>query len=239
MAKHKIKHFSEFGSFDFTFEPDFKEFFQADYHLKGKWNEQVFKNNNPIVLELGCGKGEYATNLALQNPNKNFIGIDIKGNRMWKGASIAFEKKLSNIAFIRTQIEFVDSFFSKNEIEEIWITFPDPQLKKCRNKKRLTSTLFLKKYIKFLTPEGFINLKTDNTVLYDYTLELLNKNGLKINISTNDLYKESNPDLIKLSEASSIKTYYEKKYLEKGEKIKFIQFKLSNKNIEEPEPSEY
>ena len=235
MAKKKLQQFKEFGSFDFTFEPDFKEFFQADYHLKGKWCKKVFNNNNPIVLELGCGKGEYATNLASKNPNKNFIGIDIKGNRMWKGANIAFEKKLTNIAFLRTQIEFVDSFFTKNEVDEIWITFPDPQLKKRRNKKRLTSALFLNKYITFLNPNGFINLKTDNIVLYDYTLNLVKKNELEINVSTNDLYSEKNTELKKLFEAKSIKTFYEKQYLEKEEKIKFIKFKLNKEKIDEPE----
>ncbi|MCK5822469.1 MAG: tRNA (guanosine(46)-N7)-methyltransferase TrmB [Bacteroidales bacterium] len=238
MAKKKLQHFKEFGSFDFTFEPDFKEFFQADYHLKGKWSKKVFNNNNPIVLELGCGKGEYATNLASQNPNKNFIGIDIKGNRMWKGANIAFEKKITNIAFLRTQIEFVDSFFTKNEIDEIWITFPDPQLKKRRNKKRLTSALFLNKYINILKPNGFVNLKTDNIVLYDYTLSLVKQNELEINVSTNDLYSEKNTELNKLSEAKSIKTFYEKQYLEKEEKIKFIKFKLNKEKIDEPETEE-
>ena len=238
MGKKKLQQFKEFHSFDFVFEPEINEFFRTDYHLKGKWNEAVFHNNNPIVLELGCGKGEYATNLALKNPNKNFIGVDLKGNRMWKGASIAYEKNLTNIAFLRTQIEFVDSFFSKNEIEEIWITFPDPQLKKRRNKKRLTSALFLNKYLQFLNPDGLINLKTDNTVLYDYTLNLVNQNGLKISISTNDLYNATNQDLNKLSAATSIQTFYEQQYLDKEEKIKFIQFKLNKKNIEEPELSE-
>ena len=238
MGKKKLKQFKEFGSFEFTFEPEFDEFFQTDYHLKGKWNEEVFHNNNPIILELGCGKGEYATNLALQNPNKNFIGIDLKGNRMWKGATFAYEKNLTNIAFLRTQIEFVDSFFGENEIQEIWITFPDPQLKKRRNKKRLTSALFLNKYLNFLKSDGLVNFKTDNTVLYDYTLNLIKQNKLKIEISTNDLYAEIQNAKSKLYEASSIQTFYEQQYLEKGEKIKFIQFNLNKKHIEEPELSE-
>ncbi|RLD64120.1 MAG: tRNA (guanosine(46)-N7)-methyltransferase TrmB [Bacteroidetes bacterium] len=238
MAKNKLEQFKKFSSFDFTFEPDFNEFFKTDYHLKGKWNKEVFKNNNPIVLELGCGKGEYATNLALQNPNKNFIGVDIKGNRMWKGANLAYEENLNNIAFLRTQIEFIDSFFAKNEVDEIWITFPDPQLKKRRNKKRLTSALFLNKYKTFLNTDCFVNLKTDNTVLYNYTLNLLKENALEINISTNDLYMEKNQGISELSEAKSIKTFYEKLYLEKGEKIKFIKFKLNKKNIDEPKTEE-
>ena len=238
MGKKKLQQFKEFHSFDFVFEPEINEFFRTDYHLKGKWNESVFHNSNPIILELGCGKGEYATNLALQNPHKNFIGIDLKGNRMWKGAKFTFKKNLTNIAFLRTQIEFVDSFFAKNEIQEIWITFPDPQLKKRRNKKRLTSALFLNKYINFLKPCSFINLKTDNTVLYDYTLNLIKHNKLKIEISTNDLYNEVLTDKGKLSDALSIQTFYEQQYLEKRKKIKFIKFKLNKKNIEEPEPAE-
>ncbi len=238
MGKKKLQQFKEFHSFDFVFEPEFEEFFRTDYHLKGKWNEAVFHNSNPIILELGCGKGEYATNLALQNPDKNFIGIDLKGNRMWKGAKFAFEKKLTNIAFLRTQIEFVDSFFGKNEIQEIWITFPDPQLKKRRNKKRLTSALFLNKYLHFLKPDGLINLKTDNTVLYDYTLNLIKHNNLEIKATTSDLYNEALTDKGMLFDALLIQTYYEQQYLKKGKKIKFIQFKLNKKNIEEPEPRE-
>ena len=159
-------------TFDNVFQPSFKQVFQKDFKLKGQWASRYFRNENPIILELGCGKGEYTIGLAERFPDINFIGIDIKGARIWTGAKKAYLEKIPNVAFIRTRIEFINSFFSPAEVDEIWLTFPDPQLKKRRNKKRLTSARFLNLYRGFLKDRGIIQLKTDNPILYEYTLEL-------------------------------------------------------------------
>jgi tRNA (guanine-N7-)-methyltransferase len=187
--------------------------------LKGNWNEQVFRNDKPIVLELGCGKGEYSVNLAELYPEKNFIGVDIKGARMWTGARDSAEKGLTNVAFLRTHIEFIVRFFALGEISEIWLTFPDPQMKKVR--KRLTSTRFMMDYDKILKPGGKIHLKTDSQFMYQYTSEMVKANRLPVLVDTDDLYHCGWVDKI-----LSIQTFYENQWLQRGLTIKYIQFEV-------------
>ena len=204
MGKDKIRRFAELHTFQHVIESGIEEVFKADHPIKGRWRELYFKNNYPLVLELGCGKGEYTIKLAEKYPGKNFIGIDIKGNRMWVGAKMALENMLKNVMFLRTRIEFIASFFDTDEVDEIWITFPDPQETNSRRRKRLTSSVFLKKYFGFLKKDGIINLKTDNDILYNYTLDLIKQNNLNITLSTFDLY---NSEFV--AKASNIKTHYE------------------------------
>jgi tRNA (guanine-N7-)-methyltransferase len=228
MVKKKIQRFAEMETFPNVLQPAFEEVFDRDYHLKGCWKSTYFRNQQPIVLELGCGKGEYTTGLARRFREKNFIGIDIKGSRMWRGAHTALTEKLQNAAFLRTRIEFIESFFDRDEVDEIWITFPDPQLKKKR--KRLTAARFLNRYTQFLKRGGLVHLKTDNAVLYAYTLALAKHNGLKIIFSTDDLYHSAyEGDLL------SIQTFYEKQFLDQGMKINYLCFGLAyEKPLEEP-----
>lgn len=223
MGKNKLRKWTEIKDFAHVIQPAFEVVYKKDHLLKGKWSEKFFKNNLPIVLELGCGKGEYTINLAKKFPNKNFIGIDIKGDRIWKGARIVEEMELKNVGFIRTRIELINSFFSKDEISEIWLTFPDPQTKKSREKKRLTNPQFLNSYKELLTPEGIINLKTDNHSLFQYTLDIIKKNNLELLYSTPDLYSADISD-----ENLQIKTFYEKRFIEEGEKITCLSFRLTN-----------
>ena len=185
--------------------------------MKGKWNETFFKNSNPIVLELGCGKGEYTVELAKKFPENNYIGVDIKGARIWTGAKQALQQELKNVAFIRTDIEMIHHFFSKNEVNEIWLTFPDPQMKKVN--KRLTSTNFMKIYLNFLKPDGVIHLKTDSNFMFTYTRAMIAENQFPVEKLIEDIYSESdvNPIL-------GIKTYYEKQWLERGITIKYLRF---------------
>ena len=192
--------------------------------LAGKWREDNFKNQNPIVLELGCGKGEYTIGLAKNNSGKNFIGVDIKGNRIWTGARYATDNKLLNVAFIRTRIDFIDRCFSEGEVNEIWITFPDPQPQRTRTRNRLTNPIFLNRYKTILKPGGLIHLKTDSTSFYEYTLEVIAALKLELLYSTSDLYI-NNPS--GKEELTAIKTHYEQLFTEKGEKIKYCCFKLS------------
>ncbi len=228
MSVSKLDRFAEMETFNNVVQPAFEEVFRKEYKCKGKWNQQYFHNTNPIVLELGCGKGEYTVNLAQHFNNKNFIGIDIKGARIWRGAKTALEKQLNNVMFLRTRIEFLHSFFTENEINEIWITFPDPQPKKAL--KRLTSSRFLNIYSKILQPDGVVHLKTDSSELYDYTMQLLQYNGLNIYQSTPDLYGNFQVD-----EILDIKTFYEKQFLEEGKKITYIKFSLTSPNpVNEP-----
>jgi len=231
MGKDKIRRFAELHTFKHVIESDIEEVFNIDHPIKGNWRELHFKNENPIVLELGCGKGEYTIKQAEKNSYRNFIGVDIKGNRMWVGAKMALEYKLSNVMFLRTRIEFIASFFDIDEVDEIWITFPDPQEANSRSRKRLTSSVFLKKYIGFLKKDGIINLKTDNDILYNYTLELIEFNKLNLILSTFDLY---NSEFV--SYTGDIKTYYEQKFLNEGKPIHYLKFTLNgNDTINEPE----
>lgn len=219
-SKNKLKRFRENETFANVIQPTRTEVLN-NYKLKGKWREQ-FKNNNPIVLELGCGKGEYTLALAKKNPNKNYIGIDIKGARFWRGAKTALEENLNNVLFLRTQIELVDAIFDENEIDEIWITFPDPQIKYTRTKHRMTNTEFLKKYHQILKPEGVVNLKTDSEFMHGYTLGLLHGEGHEILYAHHNIY--NNPHTPK--EVTSTQTFYESGYLEQGKPITYIKFKI-------------
>jgi len=229
-GKDKLRKFAENLTFDNVIQPKFDEVFRVDYKLKNAWNSLFWKNSNPIVLELGCGKGEYSVEMAQMFPDKNFIGIDIKGARFWRGAKTALENSISNVAFIRTLVEFLGSFFGKNEISEIWITFPDPQLKSSRAKKRLTSPRFLNLYRQVLVPEGIIHLKTDSQELHEYTKELLLFNNQTILECTNDLYNSNTTD-----EVLSIKTHYEKSYLKQGKAITYIKFQVKDEIQHLPE----
>ena len=201
-------------------QPDTYEL-KKDIELKGKWNSDFFKNDHPIVLELGCGKGEYSVAFAERYPKKNFIGIDIKGNRMWVGARDSHNKELKNIAFLRIRIENIIKCFAENEVSEIWITFPDPQIKRRRTNKRLTHPEFLKRYTHILKEDGIINLKTDSAFLYGFTLGIIEGEGHELLDCTNDLY-----GVHQLRENMDIKTHYEKLFLDKGTPITYTKFRL-------------
>lgn len=223
MAKRKAKKFAEVNSFNNCFFLSFEESRAEGLPLKGKWNKDYFKNNNPIVLELGCGKGEYTVGLAQRYPDVNFIGVDIKGNRIWTGARTATDNKMNNVAFIRTRIDFIDTCFSSNEVNEIWITFPDPQPQKSRIRNRLTNMIFINRYKKILENNGIVNLKTDSEPFYDFTREVIAENKLEELDATNDLYSNT----AKRDESlTSIKTYYEKKFSDKGFKICYLKFRI-------------
>lgn len=220
-SKNKLKRFKENETFANVIQPTRQEV-EMGFKLKGNWKAH-FKNDNPIVLELGCGKGEYTLGLAKKNPNKNFIGIDIKGARFWRGAKTALEEGLSNVAFLRTQIELVDSIFGKEEVSEIWITFPDPQIKYKRTKHRMTNAVFLEKYKRVLEPKGLMHLKTDSEFMHGYTLGLLQGLDLEILYANHNIYKnEGSP-----RDVLDIQTFYEKQYLEKGKPITYIQFRIN------------
>ena len=225
MGKDKIRRFQENLTFRNMVQPEFEEVFAKDYRLKGHWRSDFFGNDNPIVLELGCGRGEYTVALGEMFPDKNFIGVDIKGARMWRGAKTATENGMSNVGFLRTRIEFIRSIFARDEVDEIWITFPDPQLKKNRVKKRLTAPLFLEAYSMFLKPGGKIHLKTDCLHLHEYTKAVAEANGLEIEFADNDIYGNGSAD-----EILSIKTTYETQFLKEGKPITYIRFNLGGKN---------
>lgn len=221
-SKNKLKRFKENETFSNVFQPTREELVKREYHLKGNWNTVFFKNNNPLVLELGCGKGEYSVALAQKYPDKNFIGVDIKGARFWRGAKTAIEEEIPNVAFLRTQIELIDHAFAENEVNEIWITFPDPQIKYKRTKHRMTNSEFIKRYKKILKPDGFVNLKTDSEFMHGYTLGLLHGEGHEIIYANHDVYKnEGSPE-----EVTSIQTFYEEQYLEQNKPITYIRFKI-------------
>ena len=211
MGKDKLKRFAENLTFKCLVQPSFEDIFHKDHPLKGHWNRDFFANDRPIILELGCGKGEYTIALADRNPQYNYIGVDIKGARMWRGAKTATERGMDNVGFLRTRIEFIDSFFAEGEVSEIWITFPDPQLKTRRAKKRLTSPLFLEYYARFLREDGWINLKTDSQHLYEYTNEVIRRFGLPCEVSNRDIYGTGYAD-----ETLSVKTAYEARFLQMG-----------------------
>ena len=225
MGKNKLARWTELGSYINVIQPEIADVSGKDHPIKGRWNQELFKNENPIVLELGCGKGEYTIGLANRFPNNNFIGIDIKGARMWRGAKTANEQNLSNVAFLRTRIEFINSFFSAGEVDEIWITFPDPHPGGRNSNKRLTSPWFLNSYRLFLKDKGLIHLKTDNTELYTFTKKVISFNNLETIFSTVDLYSEKTDNIL------SIRTHYEKIFLDAGLKINCLSFRLEKEKI--------
>jgi tRNA (guanine-N7-)-methyltransferase len=225
VGKNKLARWTELGSYDNVIQPEIGDVFGKDHPIKGRWNQDLFKNKNPIVLELGCGKGEYTVGLARSFPDNNYIGIDIKGARMWRGAKTANEQNLSNVAFLRTRIEFINSFFSEDEVDEIWITFPDPHPGGRNSNKRLTSPWFLNSYRQFLKNKGLIHLKTDNIELYDFTIKIIDFNNLEIIQSTDNLYSEQIGNII------SIRTHYEKIFLDAGMKINYVSFRLDREKI--------
>lgn len=217
MAKHKLARFAENLTFKNLFQLSFEQLAECEFEMRGKWHE-FFGNNNPIVLELGCGKGEYTIAMARQLPDRNYIGVDIKGARLWRGAKTSNEENMSNVAFIRTRIELIDRFFAPDEVSEIWVTFPDPQPKKPN--KRLTSQRFLTLYSHFLKPEAPINLKTDSRELYDYTLEeVVPAGGYKVEFATPDLYSSGYGGM-----ATAVQTFYESMFLAQGKPITYLRF---------------
>jgi tRNA (guanine-N7-)-methyltransferase len=228
MGKNKLAKFAEMEQFEHVVQVPFRKLQNETFALKGKWASDFFKNNNPVILELGCGKGEYTVELAQKNPAVNYIGIDIKGARMHVGAKKAFELQLKNVAFLRTNIEIIDRFFAENEVSEIWLTFPDPQMKKTR--KRLTSTSFVERYRQFLKPGGIVHLKTDSNFQYTYTSAMAKINGFKILAETDNLYESEI-----LNDTLRIKTFYEKQWLSRGINIKYIVFELHNNALTEPD----
>lgn len=222
MGKNKLKRFAAVKEFSNFFEPVINE----DFPLKGKWREEHFKNENPIVLELGCGKGEYSVGLAEHYPGKNFIGVDIKGSRMFVGAEEALQKEMTNVAFLRTRIDFITDFFAEGEVDEIWLTFSDPQPKK--PKKRLTSPLFIARYRKILKPGGIVHLKTDSDLLFEYTEEQIKENNYDCLELTWDLYGELPENIDPVTrEIFHIKTHYEKLFTAKGSVIKYCKFRIN------------
>jgi len=221
-SKNKLKRFQENETFANVFQPSREEVVGGEFPLKGKWRSDFFKNDNPVVLELGCGKGEYSVGLAKLNPNKNFIGIDIKGARFWRGAKTAIEENMGNVAFVRTQIELIEHCFAKDEVDEIWITFPDPQIKYKRTKHRMTNAAFLENYKKVLKPNGLMHLKTDSEFMHGYTLGLLHGAGHEVIYANHNVYRnEGAPE-----EVTSIQTFYEGQYLEINKAITYIQFRI-------------
>ncbi len=227
MAKHKLKQFAELNTFSNVYHHVQTQYHVPDFKLKGQWGKKHFKNENPIVLELGCGKGEYTTAMAQAFPNKNFIGVDLKGNRLWTGAKKALEQSLSNVAFLRTRIENITTAFAPHEIDEIWITFPDPQPEEKRAKKRLTEISFLNRYREIIKPSGILHLKTDSQPLYTFTLDVIQQYGHCLLLSTPNLYQEPNCFLGEHHELLvNIKTHYEKKFSAMGFNITYIRFQL-------------
>lgn len=225
MSKNKLSKFADMETYPHVFQAADVATSSTPFDMKGKWHSKFFKNNNPIVLELGCGRGEYTVELAKLFPDKNFIGVDIKGSRMWTGATQSLNEGLKNVAFLRTHIEFIDRFFDKEEVAEIWLTFSDPQMKKAT--KRLTSTFFMARYRCFLKDMGIIHLKTDSNFLYTYTCYMVEKNALPTDFKTNDLYHtleaEQNTEVKNIL---SIQTYYEQQWIARGLNIKYLKFRL-------------
>lgn len=233
MGKGKLAKFAEMETFSNVFQYPFSVVDNVPFEMKGHWREQYFKNSHPIVLELGCGKGEYTVELARLYPEMNFIGVDIKGARMWTGAKQALEARLKNVAFLRTNIEIIDRFFAESEVQEIWLTFSDPQMKNAH--KRLTSTFFLNRYRKFLVDSGIVHLKTDSNFLFTYTTCMVKENKLPVVFSTEDLYHTEGLDE-ETHKILSIQTYYESMWIERGLNIRYMKFLLPQQGeLVEPE----
>ena len=224
MGKGKLKKFADLEGYSHVIQATYKALNNDDFYLKGKWGKEFFRNENPIILELGCGKGEYTVQLAQKYPDKNFIGVDIKGARLWKGAKFAHEQGLKNVAFIRTNIEIVNLFFGENEVAEIWLTFPDPQMKKTR--KRLTATNFIENYKKFLAKDGIVHLKTDSNFQFQYTCAMAETNQFEVISKIGDIYNSN-----QLTDVLKIKTFYEKQWLSRGISIKYISFKVNHQQV--------
>ncbi|MCF8234215.1 MAG: tRNA (guanosine(46)-N7)-methyltransferase TrmB [Bacteroidales bacterium] len=220
--KKKLIRFQENETFHNLFQLSYHELIHEGFFLKGKWHQEYFHNENPIILELGCGKGEYTTGLALQNPDKNYIGMDIKGARLWRGCKTAIEKQLDNVAFIRSKVNFIEHFFEENETDEIWIPFPDPQPQKSRVRKRLTHPDFLERYRRIVKTGGIVHLKTDDHDLYRYTREIVEEQKLEVICSSKDVYIDRCD-----REVISIRTFYEEKFLENGKKINYLKYRLT------------
>ena len=231
MSKGKLQKFADLATYKNVFQYPFSVLEHVDFDMRGQWRQQYFHNDHPIVLELGCGKGEYTIGLARLFPDINFIGVDIKGARLWSGATEALRDGLDNVAFLRTNIEVIDRFFAPGEVQEIWLTFSDPQMKNPR--KRLTSTYFMQRYRRFLIDKGLIHLKTDSNFLYTYTRLMAGKNGLPVDVQTDDLYAtHADSDGIEVS----VQTYYERMWLDRGLSIKYIRFYLPHEGVmEEPD----
>ena len=229
MGKNKLAKVANMEEYPHVFQYPFAVLQEKGFEMKGRWNEMFFKNDNPIILELGCGKGEYTVGLAKLFADKNFIGIDIKGARMWTGAKQALEEELPNVAFLRTHIELINHFFGENEISEIWITFPDPQMNKVN--KRMTSTRFMKLYQQLLGPKGIIHLKTDSNFMFTYTSEMVKVNNLPVLFQSNDLYHSGLDDKI-----LGIQTFYEQQWIARGLNIKYIKFECPKNYITWIEP---
>ncbi len=233
MGKGKLQKFAEMETFPNVFQYPFSVIEEKPFDMKGKWHQDYFNNNHPIVLELGCGKGEYTVELARLYPDMNFIGVDIKGARMWTGAKMALEDKLINVAFLRTNIEIIDRFFDKDEVQEIWLTFSDPQMKNPR--KRLTSSYFMERYRRFLVDKGIVHLKTDSFFLYTYTSLMVQANNLPLLFCTDDLYHTEGLDDA-TQKIQSIQTYYESMWIERGLNIKYIKYQLPHEGLlQEPD----
>ncbi|MBQ1973366.1 MAG: tRNA (guanosine(46)-N7)-methyltransferase TrmB [Paraprevotella sp.] len=236
MGKGKLAKFADMASYPHVFEYPFSVMDNVPFDMKGKWKESFFHNTNPIVLELGCGRGEYTVGLAKLYPEKNFIGVDIKGARMWTGATEAMKEGLKNVAFLRTNIEIIDRFFEAGEVDEIWLTFSDPQMKKVT--KRLTSTFFMERYRRFMGEQGLIHLKTDSNFLYTYTKYMVQHNALPVEFDTDDLYHSTLTQQTDTEEARilSIQTYYEQQWIARGLNIKYLRFRLPQEGkLSEPD----
>lgn len=229
MGKGKLSKFADMASYPHVFEYPYSVAENLPFSMKGKWKSDFFRNDNPIVLELGCGRGEYTVGLAEKFPDKNFIGVDIKGARMWSGATEALQKEMKNVAFLRTNIEIIDRFFDTNEIDEIWLTFSDPQMKKAT--KRLTSTYFMERYRRFLVPDGLIHVKTDSPFMFTYTHHMIAENAFPVELETEDLYQSG-----LANDILSIRTYYEQQWIDRGLSIKYIKFRLPQTgSLKEPD----
>jgi len=233
MSKGKLAKFADMETYENVFQYPFSVVSDVPFTMRGHWHEEYFKNDNPIVLELGCGKGEYTVGLAKRYPQMNFIGVDIKGARMWTGATQALQEGLKNVAFLRTNIEIIDRFFAPGEVKELWLTFSDPQMKNPR--KRLSSTYFLERYRRFLKDNGIIHVKTDSNFLFTYTCYMVDHNHLPVQLRTTDLYSEVTENA-EYAEAASIQTYYEQMWLARRLNIKYLKFLLPHEGaLEEPD----